>query len=64
MINNIIILTKKDKNTKKALVIKNINETIIAKGLSTINFDDKHNKIIINSNINITKDLKLIYIQK
>lgn len=62
-----IISAQKDRNNERLLVIKNIDKIRIAeiiKILNTINFNDKRNWVISNSDINTAADLKLTNIKK
>ena len=60
-------MAKRGKENKKWLIMKNIDSTAmaeVAKVLSIIDFEVKHNWAISNANINITRDLRLAGIKK
>lgn len=66
MIKDIIIFTKKSRNNKRLLAIKNKDKTLmvkVIKFISTINLDNKYNSAINNSYIDIARDLILIDIK-
>lgn len=64
---NVIVVTEKSRENKKLLAIENIDKTImveVTKVLSAINLRSKHNWAISNVDIDVARDLRLIYIQK
>lgn len=62
-----IAVAEKGKKNKELFIIENIDKTAIAKFakvLSTINLSNKYNWAINNTDINITRNLRLTSIKK
>ena len=62
-----IVVTERDRENKKLLVIENINKIVMTEVtimLSAIDLGNKHSWVINNADINVVEDWGLIDIKK
>lgn len=67
MINNLVLAAEKGRENIKLFVLENVDKIVIAevtKMLSAINLSNKYSQAISNTNMNITRNLRLTSIKK